>query len=422
MTLIDDKPAPAEAPEPAGASSARPSIKGNPWLPTPRGVWLVTGIELRRRRPTVKGWVFYGLLVAAILGLGILVAAVSPEEKTSTPLEMVLVLVLGAGMLIAPSLAATSINGDSSEGVLAPLQMTRLTAGDLALGKLLSSWFIAFAVLLTTTPLLVYAFSRSGWHWDELLTVLGAILLVVLTSTAIGLAWSAIAARAVASVSLAHLTTGFLLLGTLLTFVFVQPLVSEDVANTYAYPDYEQMTPEQQQALDHAYETGDFSELDVASLACIEETSTYGVPHTERIAWIVLANPVVMIGEVSPIVSPLTYEEDGRAAPGMFAAMHSSVSGWRIGPDEEQLTGDSYDECANLEALAAGQDPYADEQYSDEEWQAQWEAEQERSATYDRAPWIGLGVEAALLLGSVWIVVARLRVPYKKLRAGSRVA
>ena len=151
------------------------------------------------------------------------------EVKTSVPLELVLVLVLGVGFLIGPSLSATSINGDSGEGVLAPLQMSRLTAGDLAFGKLLASWAVSLAALITMTPFLVYAFTRSGWHLSELLSVLGMILFMVLMATAIGLAWSAIAARAVASVSLAHLTTGVLVLGTLLVFAFTMPLVTETV-------------------------------------------------------------------------------------------------------------------------------------------------------------------------------------------------
>lgn len=69
------------------ASAAPKAPRGNPWMPTFRGVGLVTRIELIRRRPTKKGYIFYGLLVLAILGLGVLVAAVSPPGKTSTPME-----------------------------------------------------------------------------------------------------------------------------------------------------------------------------------------------------------------------------------------------------------------------------------------------------------------------------------------------
>ncbi|WP_062383289.1 hypothetical protein [Demequina iriomotensis] len=409
MTVLDDSP--AAAPQPAPASSRRPA-KGNPWHPTVRGTLLVTQIELLRRRPTVKGWIFYGLLLAAILGLGVLLAVVSGDEKSSTPMELVLVLVLGAGMLIAPSLAATSINGDSSEGVLAPLQMTRLTAGDLAFGKLLASWLIAFAVLLTMTPFLVYAFTRSGWHVGELIVVIGVILLVVLTSTAIGLAWSSLAARAVASVSLAHLTTGALLLGTLLAFVFTQPLVSETVTDQSRYIDYEALTDEQREA----YDTWDWSEVDPSTLPCRapDDPYEYGVPHTERTAWLLLANPVVLIGESSPIISFETWEEDGRAAPGLFAEMHRWVSDSRVGPSESDLAGEQWDECAMLVADQNG------EVYNG--GGGDWEAEQEANSVYPRAPWIGLGVQGVLLAGAMWIVVARLRVPYTKLRQGTRVA
>lgn len=398
----------------ASPASSITAPRGNPWLPTLSGVWLVTRIELLRRRPSPKGWIFYGLLAAAIIALGALLAVTAPAEKNSVPMELIVVLVLAAGMLIAPSLAATSINGDSSEGVLAPLQMTRLTAGDLALGKLIASWMIAFAVLLTSTPFLLYAFSRSGWHWQELMVVLGSVLLVVLASTAIGLAWSALAARAVASVSLAHLTTGALLLGTVLAFFFTQPLVSEQVENTYRYVDWKALSPDDAAALDNAYINGDYSELDPSAYTCTEETETYPVAHTERTAWLLLANPVVMIGETAPLISYSTWEQDGRAAPGVFAELHRMVSGARMGPPDSVLAGEGYDECAEIAAMASGKDPGMTD--------GEWEEQVDEAFTYTRAPWIGLGVQLGVLVGSMWIVVNRLRVPYKTLRAGTRVA
>ncbi|WP_430867842.1 ABC transporter permease [Demequina aurantiaca] len=390
MTATTERPA-------AAAKAAPKAPHGNPWMPTFRGVGLVARIELTRRRPTTKGYIFYGLLVLAILGLGILVAAVSAPGLTSMPMELVLILVLGAGLLIAPSLSSTSINGDSSEGVLAPMQMTRLTAGDLALGKLLASWLFAVAVLITTTPLLVYAFSRSGWHWYELAAVLGAILFTVLTFTAIGLAWSSLAARAVASVSLAHLTTGFLVLGTLVIFAFAMPLVSETVTVTDRFVDYENLSADQQEAYQNG--TADFS-----TLPCIEQSYESSVAHTENIAWLLLANPMIVIGEASPVVNPNTYQEDGRAAPGVFAFMHQQVGNAQLGPQD---TPQGYDECAQQ----------ADTGQSD-----QWEQQQEDQALFPRNPWVGLALQAALLIGSVMITIRRLRVPYKKLRAGTRVA
>ncbi len=386
------------------APARRAPRRGNPWRPSLHGIGLVTRIELLRRRPSSKGYIAYGTMLAIIIGLGVLVSAMSPEGKDSTPMELVLILVLGAGVLIGPSLSATSINGDSGEGVLAPLQMTHLTAGDIAIGKLLASWLVSFAVLVTTTPFLVYAFSRSGWHWDELLIVLAVILFIVLTSSAIGLAWSAIAARAVASVSLAHLTTGFLLLGSLVLFAFTSPLVSEAATFTNRSIDYEKLTPDQQLALDRAYQTGDFSGLDAATLPCRETVYQTSFTHTERTAWLLLINPGVVIAESSPIVDPVTWVQDGRAAPGLFAQIHQSVSQARIGPD---TSAPLYDECADPGGWGQSD---------------AWDEQQQERATYPRAPWIGLGLQGFLLLGSMIIVVRRLRVPYKKLRVGTRVA
>jgi ABC-type transport system involved in multi-copper enzyme maturation permease subunit len=399
-----------------GYAARRAPRRGNPWRPSFHGVALVTRIELLRRRPSSKGYIAYGVMLAVIIGLGILVSAMSPQGKDSTPMELVLILVLGAGVLIGPSLSATSINGDSGEGVLAPLQMTHLTAGDLAIGKLLASWLFSVAVLVTTTPFLVYAFSRSGWHWDELLLVLAVILLVVLTSSAIGLAWSAIAARSVASVSLAHLTTGSLVLGSLVLYAFSGALVSETVVQKDRYIDWQQLSAEQQTAIDAGYMSGDFSDVDVDSLVCADQSYEYGVAHTEKTAWLLLINPGIMIGEFSPIVSPTTFVDDGRAGPGLFAQIHGWVSAARIGPSAEDLQSRSYDECANIAAMAAGAEPdYGDDGQD-------WEALQEERATYERAPWLGLGLQGALLVGSMIIVVRRLRVPYKKLRVGTRVA
>ena len=372
------------------ATTAPGTVHGNPWHPTFRGVALATWIELLRRRPSTKGYIVYGITLAAIIGLGVLAAVNAGPDKNSIAFELVLVLILGAGMLIGPSLSATSINGDSSEGVLAPLQMTRLSAGDLTFGKLLASWLVCLAALLTTTPLLAYAFTRSGWHLGEAAAVIGMILFVVLAFTAVGLAWSSIAARAVASVSLTHLTTGVFVLGTLLLFAFTQPLVAETVTVTSRYYDWEAATPEEQADPNFDYTT----------LPCIDQSETWDVYHTEKTAWLLLLNPVVVVAEASPIVNPETYEEDGRAAPGMFAQIHQGVSGARLGPNPI-----AYDECA----MAAGaEDP--------------WLERQKEEALLKPNPWLGLGVAGAMLLGSLWIVVRRLRVPYKKLRSGTRVA
>ena len=375
---------------PVRAASGK-APRGNPWHPTFRGVALAARIELLRRRPSTKGYVVYGITFAAIIALGVLAAVKAGPDKNSVAFELVLILILGAGMLIGPSLSATSINGDSSEGVLAPLQMTRLSAGDLAFGKLLASWIVCLAALLTTTPLLAYAYTRSGWHPGEAIAVLATILFIVLAFTAVGLAWSSVAARAVASVSLTHLTTGVLVLGTLLVFAFTMPLVSEDIKLTNHDFDYSAMTEEQQND----------PNFDASTLPCVAIEETQTINHTEKTAWMLLLNPVVVIVESAPLIDPETFEKDGRASPGIFAVLHQHVSGARMGPEQPQ----AYNGCTGD---YGDQDAYAKRQRAE--------------ALYPTNPVPGLALASVLLVGSMWFVVRRLRVPYKTLRAGTRVA
>ncbi len=384
----------ATSPTQPSAPSAGLPRKGNPWLPTWRGVALVARIEMLRRRPTRKGYVFYAILLGFIALLSLLATLAARDGKTSTPLELILVMVLGTGYLIGPSLSATSINGDSSDGVLAPMQMTRLTAGDLAFGKLLATWAVSVIALLSTAPFLWYAAVRSGWTGVELLTVLGVILFLVLVATATGLAWSSIAARNAVSVALTHVTSGFLGLGTLIVFAFTSPLVTEDIQVTDRYPDWSQVTELQQND----------PSFDVSKLPCTEETHTVGWRHSDRTAWMLLINPVVVIGESSPIINPETWKQDGRAQPGFFAFVHSSVSDARI-PSPKPVGQDS---CAYPDGGSAEGDT--------------WQAQQTANAIYPGQPWVGLGFYALLGIGSMVVTVRRLRVPYKKLGVGTRVA
>jgi len=368
--------------------------KGNPWLPTWSGVALVARIEMLRRRPTRKGYLFYGLLLGFIAALSLAATLSAGDGKTSTPLELILVMVLGTGYLIGPSLSATAINGDSTDGVLAPMQMTRLTAGDLAFGKLLATWAVSVIALITMVPFMWYASVRSGWTGLELVTVVGVILFLVLVATATGLAWSSIAARNAVSVALTHVTSGLLGLGTLIIFAFTTPLVTEQVTVTEQHPDWSQATAAEQ--IDPNF--------DASTLPCTSEEHPAGWSHTERTAWLLLVNPVFVIGETSPIINPETWKADGRAHPGFFAFAHSTLSDSRV--PSEKPTGADY--CTYPDSGYAGGDP--------------WQARQNAMAVYPRQPWVGLGFSALLGIGSMIVTVRRLRVPYKKLSVGTRVA
>ncbi len=363
--------------------------KGNPWLPSFRGIGLATKIELFRRRPTAKGWIFYGITFGVVILISVLVSVIAGDNKTDVPMELNVLMVLGLGILISTSLAATSVNGDSSEGVLAPLQMTRLTAGDIALGKLIASWAVSVVALVTLMPFLIYSFTKSTWSLGALLIVVGAILFVVLAATAIGLAWSSINARAIASVAMAHMTLGFFMIGTLMLFGLLMPLVAEKVTVTSRYFDWDNVTEEQWSDPNFDYTT----------LPCVESTYETTVFHQDRLAWLVLVNPFVAVAETAPLADPDDVAQNG-VGTGIFSNIHMLAAQAQMPTNADDY---SYDECAS-----AGGNPWIDDAVE--------------QSQFDRQPWVGLGAFAALLIGSMVLVVARLRVPYKKLRGGTRVA
>src|SRR5690606_15955785 len=103
---------------PTPEASAPEAPRGNSWLPTWHGTKLVANIELHRRRPSKPGWIVYGVTVGGAIALAVLIAAFAGSGNTTVPLARNLLMVLGLGVLIGTSLAATSVNGDSTEGVL----------------------------------------------------------------------------------------------------------------------------------------------------------------------------------------------------------------------------------------------------------------------------------------------------------------
>ena len=364
--------------------------RGNRWLPTIRGTMLAANIELHRRRPSRKGWIVYGVTVGSVIALAVLISLVAGPGSTTVPLELNLLMVLGLGVLIGTSLAATSVNGDSTEGVLAPLQMTRLTAGDIALGKLIASWAVAAIALVTLLPILIYSYSKAEWGPGQVAGMIATIFFIVLATTAIGLAWSSIAARAIASVALAHLTVGALAIGTLVAFGVLSPLVSESVEVTHRFQDWDQATEEQQND----------PTFNGEGLPCKEDTFEEHVVHSEKLAWLLLLNPVIVLGETAPVPDRASLEA-GEASNGVFSMIHQSISDARLGP----LMPVNQDFCSNV---ATNDD--------------QWQERPIEAATYPGNPWLGLAAYAGLLIASLWFTVNRLRVPYRTLRGGTRVA
>ena len=106
-------------------------------------------IRAGRWRWLVAAWFAVLLLITALVRA----AASQPNIVGDEPalgavmFGVVVLVVLALALLVAPALAAQSVNGDRERGTLATLQVTRLSAGEIAVGKLLASWGTALVFL-----------------------------------------------------------------------------------------------------------------------------------------------------------------------------------------------------------------------------------------------------------------------------------
>ena len=372
------------------------------------GIRTVAALELRQRVRTSKWPIVLGIWLAIIALVAFLAFWATNDEDLRSGeamYDIVIFFVLGLAMLIVPSLTATSVNGDREHGVLATLQTTLLTSWDIALGKLVAAWAIALAFLATALPFLVWAFVEGGVSAGGVALSLVVLVLVLAAVCAIGLMFSTLTARPVASAVLTYLTMGALVFGTTIGFGLSMFLViEEEQQKVYGIPDdwwsrqpplevdpNAQLTPEQQEELKFSRQP--------TPADCVRFTRTTSVAHTERIWWMLPLNPFVVVADAAPSEP---HDPDGRFVPS-FTPMRWISAGSRAarqGPDEVS------DECASQTATTGGEfeDPTDD-------------------ALDGPAVWpFGLGFLLLAGAGAAYVSGRRLRTPIRRLPNGTRIA
>ncbi len=138
-------------------------------------------------------------------------------------------VVLGLSLLVVPSLAAQSVNGDRERGTLATLQVTRLSAAEIALGKFAAAWGTALLFLALTLPLALYAVTQRGVPVTRVLIVTLVIAVLLGTVCALSLFLSAALPRTTASGLLSYAAVAVLTIGTLIAFGLATALTAERV-------------------------------------------------------------------------------------------------------------------------------------------------------------------------------------------------
>jgi ABC-type transport system involved in multi-copper enzyme maturation permease subunit len=202
---------------------------------TARGTFLVVGQEFRVRLRTGRwrwllgAWVGTVALFTVLLSL----ALRGTEEPHGIPLFGALMLfVLGLVLVVSPALTATSVNGDRERGTLAALQVTRLSASEIAVGKLLASWGVGLAALALTLPFVVWSTVEGGVGLARAFVVLLVVSLLIGVVCAVSQALSALLARSITSALLSYVTVAALTFGTVIGFGLTSALVRDSQGKT----------------------------------------------------------------------------------------------------------------------------------------------------------------------------------------------
>ena len=119
----------------------------------------------------------------------------------------------------------------SVRAVTSPLVPPMLTPADIIIGKLVASWAISLVFLVVSLPFLVWAWVEGGISVAAVIASLLVLSLVLAVICAVGLMFSTLTARPVASAVLTYLTMAALVFGTLIVFVLSFFLVQQQVEN-----------------------------------------------------------------------------------------------------------------------------------------------------------------------------------------------
>jgi ABC-type transport system involved in multi-copper enzyme maturation permease subunit len=367
-------PAPEPAPVPDGWQ--RPTGGTPTWRLSSTGLGTVAWLELRRlmrARRWLVAWGLWTLIVTGLCGLIVLSTVTlgdSVGPDTGTVLFGVTVLVvLSFGLLVAPGLAATSINGDSRDGTLATMQATLLSPAEIAVGKLLAAWCGTLALVAGGLPSIVVAFALGGTSLVRLLVIVLLVAVSLAVVTAVGLGLSAVMSKPVASIVTSYVLAFCLAVVSPLLVPLSAALLTTEATVTYVEP------------VGFDPESGQPTE-------CVEREEVQEVTRTDWTWWLLVTSPYVVVADAAP------RQGDDRYGSDVLGGLGDVSREARLGPRLVQ------DYCSDYDTVQRAE---------------------ERDALPPVWPW-GMAFYLLLVGGSTALAVRRLRTPVGRLPVGQRIA
>ncbi len=406
------------------------------WSLSWSGLSTVTELEIKQRIRSrrwiwaLAGWV---LVLAVITGM-IMLAATSIAGPAGQsygngpgPLAFsaITFLVLGMGLVIAPAFTATAINGDRAAGTLATVQATNLSALEIAAGKLTAAWLTAAVFLVAAVPFIAWSMLLGGISIAQVLVVFAVVLVEVAVICAVGLGWSAVISRAAGSTLLTYLSVVVLAFATVIVFALSTVLVtSEQTVRVWG------LSPEVAKAysdqVDQYYTEnpngGDPPPAPVDKCAWFDARES--VTRTDQIWWLLLVNPFVIVSDAAPLPPGAAQSLGSYAgsANDPMASLRYQVRRLSTPPaiqvdrcsfyyDGQPGYSVEYDNQGNVTVLTKGG------------VRVQVSPVKEAVLNVETPVWPwGLGLHLLLGAAFFWMAVRRLRIPYRRLRPGTRVA
>jgi len=284
----------------------------NTWSLSWHGLATMVGLEVRQRLRSRKWiwalavwFVFIGAITALVMwasyksysyGCNPAYSSCSLSDSNAGPtaFAVIVMFILGMGLVIAPAFTATSINGDRSQGTLATLQATRLSALEIAGGKLIAAWLAAAVFLLVALPFIAVSMILGSISVLQVIVCFAVIFILVAIVCAIGLGWSAVVVRSAVSTVLTYLSVMVLSLISPLVLAMTVPFVEREETVqvwglTYAEQDQYMTQIKNGQIVDPPLDQ------------CHWYTRTQTVARTDKVWWILVPNPFVIVADAAPL-------------------------------------------------------------------------------------------------------------------------
>ncbi len=345
----------------------------------PSRLWTIVTLELTQRVRSVAWYVLLGVFAAVLVGVTALsFLAFSGfggwgNGAGSAIYSVIVYVVLLLVVLVSPTLAGNSVNGDREQATLAPVQVTLATTGEILVGKLLAAWISGLAFVAVAVPFLIVATIAGGVTPAGLLVPLAVLIAEIGVFSAIGVGLSALIARPLFSIAATYLVVAAFVIGTLIVFGLGGGATRSETTTHSRYVEY----------------TGDGREL-----GCTDwETQTNEVPRFDRVWWVLAANPFVIVADATPT----TYDRNGYPID-LFGQIASAVRYAQIPPETDTW----WDGCLTTTP----------------------DSDSTREATEGLAPswFVGLAIQLVVAGGLLWGGWARTRTPARTLPPGTRVA